>query len=388
MDPKQQLEAYIKSQLDAGISTDVILASIRPQGWTEQDLNSILAKLSGVSPNLNPLPAPKRKIFKTVFILVILLALIGGGAYLGLSKNSPLQDWVEEFKSLFDKKEETAVTTSSSEKKEEKKDNPRLLEIENDLKDKYAEVEVLKAKTEDPKKLSNDEYLEIIKKKSELLGQIMDLQSEYSDISGGKPVIQINNNVTDLDEKPVEEKKTETQNSDSSTITFGGRTYKVGFEMPAASGPSAKVVGKEWVASGESVENWTRMITTVKITPIKSGETLSYQEYAENLFASLEEKQAIFGGNTMYDENFVAVSTTAPDPKNPTLVVNYLLEYPTENVYESNFHMMKPNASGGVDSILYAEKVTITGQADFTKYVESAEHKKKMLEIAKLKMPY
>ncbi len=331
MDPRQQLEAYIKSQLDAGTSTDVILASIRPQGWTEQDLNSILAKISGVSSNLNPLPAPKRKIFKTIFVLVIVLALIGGGAYLGLSKNSPLQDWVEKFKSFFDPPEETAKPTPA-EHKEEKKDN--------------------------------------------------------ADISGGKPLIQINNNVADLDEKPVEEKKTETQNSNSSTITFDGRTYKVGFDMPAASGPNAKVVGKEWVTSGESVENWTRLITTVKITPIKSGETLSYQEYAENIFASLEEKAAILGGNTMYDENFVAVSNTTQEPKNPTLVVNYLLKYPTENVYESNFHMMKPNASGGVDSILYAEKVTITGQADFAKYVESAEHKKKMLETAKLKMPY
>ncbi len=67
------------------------------------------------------------------------------------------------------------------------------------------------------------------------------------------------------------------------TIIFNGKNYTKGFTFPPSKSTDSTSESYEWVTGGETVENWTSLLTTHIISPLSADKPLSAEVYAQNV---------------------------------------------------------------------------------------------------------
>lgn len=166
-------------------------------------------------------------------------------------------------------------------------------------------------------------------------------------------------------------------------ISYLGRQYSKAYTFPESVQPNQKSESYEWTTGGETVENWTSLITTHKITSTKAGADISAEGYAQNVVAMQEENGAFILETSVINQD---TAELAIDPKNPPYFLSYL--FAGEGMTEFNLQKIQMLPDGSVVSIIYAERFATKNEADMKAYYESTEQSQKRIDLIKLAFPY
>ncbi len=170
-------------------------------------------------------------------------------------------------------------------------------------------------------------------------------------------------------------------NVDSMEITFANKAYTVGFTGPAQESDFISD-SREWVTGDETVENWTTLVTTHRLTPT-SLTSLSAAVYAENVSALQAQNGALVLETSIINQDMEALGI---DPNNPPYLLVYL--YEQNGVTEFNMQKIVQLNEREVGSIIYAERFPTKSEPEMKEYYESKERTDKRIELIKLAFPY
>lgn len=172
-----------------------------------------------------------------------------------------------------------------------------------------------------------------------------------------------------------------------STLSFLGHTYKKGFSFPINRQEEYSTESYEWVKGSETVENWTALVTTHKLSPESASTPLSAEVYAQSAAA-----MQIQNGAKIIETSLINTAEAAAigvDISNPP----YLLIYaymPTNGVgiVELNIQKIENIGEGKVGAFIYAQKVEISSEEDLNAFLASKPYLETRTSVVLEKFPY
>ncbi len=179
----------------------------------------------------------------------------------------------------------------------------------------------------------------------------------------------------------------------SGTITFDSATYTKGFTFPETPGKDHTSKSYEWVTGGETVENWSTLITTHILSPLSPDKPLSASVYAQNAIVMNTDRGAkILEASIINTPDAIAGGV---DINNPPYIIVYI--FPSDNLGNSaepiEFVIQKVinGVNGSVEAFIYAERMVIKTDQDLVNfvlvYLASPEYAAKRLAVIKAQVP-
>lgn len=151
-------------------------------------------------------------------------------------------------------------------------------------------------------------------------------------------------------------------------IELNNKTYTVDHVFDPEQGEDFLSESYEWICEGESVEDWTTLITTHKLSPLDPKEPLSSEVYAENIAE-------------MYEEDGADILETSFIEDKKVFLLIYL--YDESEGIELNIERVKDNGEGGIDILVYSERLELD-ESDLEEYFESDKFEKLRQDIVNL----
>lgn len=170
----------------------------------------------------------------------------------------------------------------------------------------------------------------------------------------------------------------------NNNLNFNTKDYSVVYTFPANEGDDYVAESYEWTSGGETVENWSTLITTHKLQP-NTGVPLSAEAYAQNV-AAMQQK----GGAQMLETSVINNLDAAAyvDIKNPPFVLVYLHQGTAGQSAELSIQKISNGANGTVNSMIYASRMDLSTEAAIDTYLESDMYKTARMEVIKAVFPY
>jgi hypothetical protein len=166
------------------------------------------------------------------------------------------------------------------------------------------------------------------------------------------------------------------------SITFNAKEYTIGFTDPAQQ-PGATSESYEWVTGGETVDTWTTLITTHKLSPTDVKKPLAAETYAQNVAALQQKNGALILETSLVNQDSEKLGI---DPKNPPYLLVYM--FASGGMTEFDMQRIQQLPNGSIGSMIYAERFTTKSQADMKAYYDSPERLAKRIELIKTTFPY
>lgn len=165
-------------------------------------------------------------------------------------------------------------------------------------------------------------------------------------------------------------------------LIFNQRSYHVGFER-SGDGTDYSSDGYEWVTAEETVENWTTLVTTIKLSPLSVDRPLNAEAYAQNAANLNAQKGALVLETSIINQNMEELGI---DPAHPP----FLLAYMFDDGQQIEFNMQKITQLNETELgiIIYAERFPHIDEAGMKAYYESKERTDKRVELLRLPFPY
>jgi uncharacterized RDD family membrane protein YckC/Tfp pilus assembly protein PilE len=163
------------------------------------------------------------------------------------------------------------------------------------------------------------------------------------------------------------------QDSSAATISFNGATYTQADQLQDTPGQDYTSKSYEWTTGGESVVNWTTLITTSVLSPLEPSKPLDAVAYAQNLVPVLKSSGATLLETSVINTPEAAASGV--DIKNPPyLIVYYYPESADKNTPgEVDIQKIQNGPGGIVTSFIYAQNMNRTDKASMKALVASVE---------------
>ncbi len=182
--------------------------------------------------------------------------------------------------------------------------------------------------------------------------------------------------------QPETQQSTQKNMNTDLQITFNGQEYHKGFTLPGG-GDDFNSESYEWVTGAETVENWTSLVTTHKLSAKDSTALLSAEAYAQNVATMLTNQGALVLETSLINQDMDAFGI---DPAYPPFLLVYLFN--NNGLSEFNMQKIVQQADGSVFSIIYAERFPTKSEEEMKAYYDSKERTDKRIEVIKAKLPY
>lgn len=189
---------------------------------------------------------------------------------------------------------------------------------------------------------------------------------------------------------PLSKESTSTNISTKNTmksLLVNNKTYIKGFTLPVSQGADYASESYEWVTDGETVEKWSTLVTTHKLSPLDQTKPLSAQVYAQNA-ASLNQKN----GATILETSVIntpdAIKEAGVDPANPPYLLVYVFPTNTTDPLEVNFQKIVGGPNGSVNVLIYAFKLDLKTNEEIDTYFKSDAFYAIRTEVIKANLSY
>lgn len=166
-------------------------------------------------------------------------------------------------------------------------------------------------------------------------------------------------------------------------VIFNGEAFAMGDKLPDAQGTDYTSESYEWVRSTETLDTWTKLITTHKLKPLDAATPLDAAAYAQNVAALQKKNGALVLETSVINQDTEALGI---DPANPPYLLVYM--YVQGDATEFDMQKIEKQADGSLTSFIYAERFPTKSEADMKQYYESKERNDKRIELIKTKFPY
>lgn len=171
------------------------------------------------------------------------------------------------------------------------------------------------------------------------------------------------------------------------SYSFSGVPYVRAYTMPPVEAASYTSESYEWTAVGETLDTWSSLITTHKMTAKDPSLPLSAEAYAQNVAAMNEEQGAIILETSIINTED-AIQEAGVDPKNPPYLLVYAYPSDGASLIEVNIQKILHGPEGTLHAFIYAYRLTAKTEQEITAYFESEEFGTLRTEVIKAPFPY
>jgi hypothetical protein len=157
--------------------------------------------------------------------------------------------------------------------------------------------------------------------------------------------------------------------------------------MPVQPGADHISESYEWVTGGESVENWSTLVTSHRLSPLTPDSPLSAEAYAQNVVNLNQQQGAIIIETSII--NAPDAVEMGIDIENPPFLLIYL--FPSQDAEvpsEINFQKIENAGDGKVNILIYAERLAIGSQEEFDAVLASPEFLDRRNSLIMSRFPY
>jgi uncharacterized RDD family membrane protein YckC len=177
------------------------------------------------------------------------------------------------------------------------------------------------------------------------------------------------------------------QDSSAATISFNGATYTQADQLQDTPGQDYTSKSYEWTTGGETVDNWTTLITTHVLSPLDPSKPLDAAAYAQNVPALQKSNGAIVLETSVINTPDAAASGV--DIKNPPyLIVYYYPESADKSIPgEIDIQKIQNGSAGSVTSLIYAQNVNRTDKASIKALTSSVEFQRERTAVILAQVP-
>ena len=168
------------------------------------------------------------------------------------------------------------------------------------------------------------------------------------------------------------------------TITFNGNTYTKGFTFPPTKSTDSTSESYEWVTGGETLENWTTLLTTHKLSPVSADKPLSAEAYAQNVATLNKDRGAVIIETSLI--NTPDAIAGGVDAKNPPYLLVYA--FPTtssSDPVEVSIQKVINGDNGTVIAFIYGLRIAKVSDVDT--YFKSEDFTRDRLSVIKAELP-
>ncbi len=172
-----------------------------------------------------------------------------------------------------------------------------------------------------------------------------------------------------------------------SIFTLSEKTYSIGFTCPTEPGLDHTSESYEWVTETESVENWSTLVTSHKLSPLSPDVPLSVEQFAQNTVAMNEQKGAMILETSII--NTPDAIESGIDINNPPFLLIYIFPSPDGIVpAEMNYQKIENGSGGNINALIFAVKLNIFTQEDLQSFITSESFASYRYNIIRAIFPY
>ncbi len=179
-----------------------------------------------------------------------------------------------------------------------------------------------------------------------------------------------------------EEKNTPTQKlQNPDGVLFAGREYVRGYTAPSQ-GTDYVSQSAEWVTNGETVDNWTSLITTHHLKSTSQEGKLSAEAYSQNVIDLNKQNGALILETSVISQD---AETLGISQDNPPYLLVYM--YVADGTTEFNMQKIFQISPTEIGSVIYAERFPTKTEEEMKAYYDSQDRADKRIELIKSRIP-